>query len=40
MVSQTIVIVVLGAQYVEGIETIAHLTVELSVHLIIIHFAT
>ena len=40
IVSHTIVIVVFGAEYVLGIETIAQRTVELSVHLIIIHFTT
>lgn len=40
IVSPIIVIVVFGAPYVDGIDTIATRTVELSVHLIIIPFAT
>ena len=40
IVSPQIVIVVSGALYVDGIDTIAHRTVEDSVHLITIPFAT
>ena len=40
IVSPIIVMVVFPAPKVDGIETIATLTVELSAQLIIIHFAT